>query len=126
MMIRIFALISILILSEKTSAQDNTAVFQTETIKSLRSNEEHPYVCTFRVTDDKLEWIQGSVVYSFIIISTEGSLSSDGKVIYHIIKEDKAGKVKAEREADSKVVLTLDLSNGGDVGAFYRFRIANI
>lgn len=107
-------------------AQPTSQTWETETIKSLRSGEGKSFACIFRVYDDRVDWVQGSFVQSLDITSTEGDLPArgNGQVVYNLIKEGKRGKLIIERQED-KVVLTLDLADGGKEGAFFSFEILN-
>lgn len=108
-------------------AQSTQETWQTKSIKDLRTGKGHPYVCSFKIyPGDRVDWIQGDVAFSFPITSTEGNLpvNGTGLVTYNLIKEGKAGKVIIEREADGDTWLTLDLQEGNQLGAYYRFQIS--
>lgn len=107
--------------------QTGSTTFQTESIKNLRSAEEHPYVCTFKIYDnDRVDWIQGDVTYDFPITSTDGDLEGQGASLatFNITKEGKSGKVVIEREESGKMWLTLDLREGNQMGAYYKFEVS--
>lgn len=101
--------------------------FQTERIRDLRSAKEHPYVCTFKIHgNDRVDWIQGDVTYDFPITSTDGDLKGEGATLatFNITKEGKSGKVVVEREESGKMWLTLDLREGNQMGAYYKFEVS--
>jgi hypothetical protein len=116
----------LLFLSIEGFGQSNPIIWESQSVKNLRNNEEHGYECTFRIFPaHRIEWIQGTVTFDFAITSTEGVLQSEGPgtITYTIIKEGHTGKLIVQRGETGSTVLTLDLANGADTGAYLRFNV---
>lgn len=118
----------LLVLTLSTAFAQTVVTWQSESIKDLRKNEEYPFTCTFNIyPDDRIDWVQGDVIQSFPVTSTEGALpeEGEGRITYNLMKEGKSGKVIVERISTNEVLLTLDLRKDTDLGAYYSFRVFN-
>lgn len=118
-----------LLFNLKGYSQNNSIVtWQSESIKNMRNNEENSYVCKFNIyPSERIEWVQGDKVFTFQITSIDGDLPNEGlgSVTYKLRKEGKPGKVIVERVNGEDTMLTLDLSDGQDLGAYFRFKVFN-
>lgn len=127
MLYRIVVLLFVLALFMEF-AQTSVVIWQSQSIKDLRKNEEYPFTCTFNIyPNDRIDWVQGDFVQSFPVTSTEGALPEEGqgRITYNLMKEGKSGKVIVERINATEVLLTLDLRKDTDLGAYYSFRVFN-
>ena len=115
---------ALLVYSFRGSAQTTPIVWEAESIKDLRSNEENLYSCLFKIQDDRVDWIQGDFVQSFTVKSVEGVLpeSGNGKVTYNVKGGNKDGRIVVER-AGEVTFLEMDLRKDAVLGAYYRFKV---
>lgn len=111
-MLRIVHFIFCLAVASSSWSQVSPEIWEVESFKNLRTNEERTYSCAFKVyPGDRIDWIQGNHIQSFPVTSNEGALprKGNGSITYHIEKEGKYGRVVIER-VESSLFMTIDLT----------------
>ena len=127
-MVRLNAYLVILFISSQASAQSGPVTWQSESVTDMRSNEETPFTCEFIIyPNDRIEWVQGQYTESYSIASGAGDLPQEGPgtLVYDVTKDGVAGKVTIQRVENGDVTLTLDLSEGTQLGAYFSFKVSN-
>jgi hypothetical protein len=105
--------------------QDSAITWHAGSIRDLRSNEESPISCEFRIYTNRIEWIQSNSSESFSRSSTDGQFPQQGvaTITYNVVREGIPGKITIERTEAGEVTLTLDLREGTQLGAYYSFKV---